>query len=69
MFNRSSRARTLSRGPTVDAIGRVVPQPERKGESKYMGGRTNIDCNDIGVPHAEGQQLVGASARSSMHRR
>jgi hypothetical protein len=27
-----------------------VPQLKRRGESKCTSGRTNIDCNDIGVP-------------------
>jgi hypothetical protein len=31
--------------------GTLVPQLERRGESKCTSGRTNIDCNNIGVPH------------------
>ena len=50
-------------------IGTSVPQLERRGESKCTGGRTNIDCNDIGVPDRNGTRGVGASARSPVHRR
>ena len=47
--------------------GTLVPQLERRGESKCTSGRTNIDCNGIGVPHGKGTRRVGASARSPVH--
>src|SRR5215470_13177601 len=50
-------------------IGMSVPQLERRGESKCTSGRTNIDCNNTGVPHPKGTRRVGASARSPVHRR
>jgi len=34
-------------------IGTSVPQLERRGESKCTSGRTNIDCNSIGVPRGK----------------
>jgi hypothetical protein len=49
--------------------GTLMPQLERKGESKCASGRTNIDCNNIGVPQAKGTRRVGACARSPVHRR
>jgi hypothetical protein len=48
-------------------IGTLVPQRERRGESKCTSGRTNIDCNSVGVPHGKGTRRVGTSARSSVH--
>ena len=41
--------------------GTLVPQLVRRGESKCRSGRTNIDCNNIGVPHPKGTRGVGVS--------
>ena len=50
-------------------IGTSVPQLERRGESKCTSGRTNIDCNDIGVP--DGKRRIAAIAptqgKSTLH--
>jgi hypothetical protein len=50
-------------------IGTMAPPSEKVGELKCTSGRTNIDCNDIGVPYHEVTRHVGASARSPMHGR
>ena len=48
-------------------IGTMAPPTKNVGELKCTSGRTNIDCNDIGVPYYEVTRPVGASARTPMH--
>ena len=48
-------------------IGTMAPPSENVSELKCTSGRTNIDCNNIGVPYRERTRPVGASARSPVH--
>jgi len=48
-------------------IGTMAPPTENVRELKCTRGRTNIDCNDIGVPSYEVTRPVGAPARTPVH--
>jgi hypothetical protein len=42
---------------------------ENVAKLKCTGGRTNIDCNYLGVPYHEVTRPVGAPAHAPVHRR
>jgi len=45
-------------------IGTIAPPTENVSTLRCTSGRTNIDCNDIGVPYCEVTRPAGAPART-----